>query len=89
MESHLTRVGCGSALLDHSFVERLAARSLFLFSPYFCLMCPGIYPKMVGELQSQEFLIGYSPDGQFEIIARPGKFFFFRKKKFSSIFSSL
>ena len=45
-------------------------------------MCPGIYPKMVGELQSQEFLIGYSPDGQFEIIARPGKFFFFQKKKF-------
>nr|XP_022294900.1 serine/arginine repetitive matrix protein 1-like [Crassostrea virginica] len=26
---------------------------------------------MVGDVQSQEFLLGYSPDGQFEIIARP------------------
>ena len=31
---------------------------------------------MVGDVQSQEFLLGYSPDGQFEIIARPGNFFF-------------
>ena len=31
---------------------------------------------MVGDVQSQEFLLGYSPDGQFEIIARPDKNFF-------------
>ena len=48
-------------------------------------MCPGIYPNMIGMPQTQEFLIGYSPDGNYEIIARPGKFFF-RKKFFLSIF---
>ena len=45
-------------------------------------MCPGIYPNMVGDVQSvqsQEFLLGYSPDGRFEIVARPGKFFFKKK----------
>ena len=29
-----------------------------------------------------EYLLGYSPDGLFEIIVRPGKFFFRKKKIF-------
>ena len=32
--------------------------------------------------QSQEFLLGYTPNGDYEIIARPGKFFFFSEKIF-------
>ena len=34
---------------------------------------------MIGMAQAQEFLLGYSPDGNYEIIARPGKFFFSEK----------
>ena len=46
-------------------------------------MCPGIYPNMIGMAQTQEFLLGYSPDGNYEIIARPGKYFFLEKILFS------
>ena len=49
-------------------------------------MCPGIYPNMIGMPQTQEFLIGYSPDGNYEIIARPGKFFFLEKNFFFQFF---
>ena len=35
-------------------------------------MCP-VYPKMV---LPSEFLLGYTADLMFEIIMRPGKFFF-------------
>ena len=43
---------------------------------------------MVGAA-ANEFLLGYTPDGNFEIVARPGKFFFSEKKIFLQIFSSL
>ena len=52
-------------------------------------MCPGIIPNMIGIAQSQEFLIGYTPNGDYEIIARPGKFFVQKKKIFFIFFSSL
>ena len=29
-------------------------------------MCPGIYPNMIGMPQTQEFLIGYSPEAIME-----------------------
>ena len=29
-----------------------------------------------GNDQEREYVLGYSPDGRFEIVARPGKFFF-------------
>ena len=37
-----------------------------------------ILEKMVGagNDQEREYVLGYSPDGRFEIVARPGKFFF-------------
>ena len=41
-------------------------------------MCP-VYPKMV---LPSEFLLGYTADLMFEIIMRPGKFFFSEKKFF-------
>ena len=44
-------------------------------------MC-AILPKMVGDVQNQEFLLGYTPEGNYEIVARPGKLFFFQKKIF-------
>ena len=45
---------------------------------------------MVGDsVPNQEYLLGYTPEGNYEIIARPGKFFFQKKKNFSSIFSFL
>ena len=36
---------------------------------------------MVGAA-ANEFLLGYTPDGNFEIVARPGKFFFQKKNFF-------
>ena len=39
---------------------------------------------MVGAA-GNEFFLGYTPDGNFEIVARPGKFFF-QKNFFSSNF---
>ena len=32
---------------------------------------------MIGIAQAQEFLLGYTPNGDYEIIARPGNCFFF------------
>ena len=29
-----------------------------------------------GNDENREYVLGYSPDGRFEIVARPGKFFF-------------
>ena len=51
-------------------------------------MC-AILPKMVGDVQNQEFLLGYTREGNYEFIARPGKFFFSEKKIFLQILSSL
>ena len=33
--------------------------------------------------ESREYVLGYSPDGRFEIVARPGNFFF---RKFCFLF---
>ena len=41
---------------------------------------------MVGADDSgREYVLGYSPDGRFEIVARPGKFFFQKNFFFFSI----
>ena len=40
---------------------------------------------MIGMAQAQEFLLGYTPNGDYEIIARPGNFFF--QKIFFSFFN--
>ena len=34
-----------------------------------------------GNDQEREYVLGYSPDGRFEIVARAGKFFFYFFKK--------
>ena len=36
-----------------------------------------------GNDEGREYVLGYSPDGRFEIVARPGKFFFFFSEFFS------
>ena len=39
---------------------------------------------MVGaDDNGREYVLGYSPDGRYEIVARPGKFFFRKKISFS------
>ena len=40
---------------------------------------------MVGASDNEEMLLGYSPDGMFEIVLRPGKFFFQKKIFFTQI----
>ena len=63
-------------------------RQPVLFYPIFIIHLRNFYQiKMVGAAQS-EFLLGYTPDGLFEIIMRSGKFFF-QINFFSSNFCSL
>ena len=77
-ESHLTRIGCCNALLDHSTIRRLPAIRVFLlfFKDFIDLRDFGKISMVgAGNDENREYVLGYSPDGRFEIVARPGKFF--------------
>ena len=47
-------------------------------------MCQ-IFSKMIGDINNGEIPFGFTADGLFEIILRPGKFFFQKKKFFLQI----
>ena len=79
--SHLIGVGCCGGIPDHSTVRRLGGNTLFFFLLDF-LQFALFEVKMVGAAAYDEMLLGFTADGMFEIILRPGKFFFFRKNFF-------
>ena len=55
---------------------RLAAcQPVLVVLDFFLSFCDFKACKMVGAENTDELLLGYSPDGMFEIILRPGKFF--------------
>ena len=64
-------------------MRRLAGNSLFFFLPFLRFKFALFKVKMVGAAVNDEMLLGFTADGMFEIILRPGKFLF--RKFFSSL----
>ena len=65
---------CGSRSFD--ILSSSCTQPVLISPVFFCSICAITLLKMVGAMDNDELLLGYSPDGMFEIVLRPGKFFF-------------
>ena len=76
IESRDGKVGAAPNFQSYSTLSRLAACQPVFCSSNFYHLRDFKACKMVGAENTDELLLGYSPDGMFEIVLRPGKFFF-------------